>query len=230
MPKTNLKYIFETLEKEFYNWETELNYSTPFQLLVAVILSAQTTDKQVNKVTSKFFDYVKNPQDVVNLWYEKREQMIKSVNYFRNKAKNIYKTAQILSEQKIKKNKSPSFSILNFSIFNKYDYIIPYKLEDLLKLPWVWEKTAKVILHILYNQPVVAVDTHVFRVVNKLWIVQTKSPLETSKLLEKILPLKYKKIAHHSLIYFGRYFCTARKPKCDECKFTKICKYYSQKL
>lgn len=235
MTTDNLKYIFEILKKDFYKDETELNYSTPFQLLVAVILSAQTTDKQVNKITSGFFYYVKSPQDVVDLWYEKREVLIKSVNFFRNKAKNIFKTAQILSKSKSKleKNKTPS-SLNSFypegqrttTPFLNNNYKIPDKLKSLIELPWVWEKTARVMLHVLYKKAVVAVDTHVQRVTNRLWIVDTKSPLETSKLLEKILPLKYKKIAHHSLIYFGRYLCTARNPKCNECKFTKICKYY----
>ncbi len=209
MKKKDLIYFFETLWEKFRWADTELNYSTPFQLLVAVIMSAQTTDKQVNKVTWKFFDTVREPQDVVALWLEERERLISSVNFYRNKAKHIFKTSEILSQ----------------ALQNDPAYKLSQDRRQLQKLPWVGEKTAKVVVHVLYDVPVIAVDTHVHRVTNRIWLVKTKEPLETSKLLEKVIPDEYKSIAHHSLIHFGRYHCTARKPKCNECPFVKFCVY-----
>lgn len=205
MNKSNISFVFETLNLLYPNSTTELNYSTDFQLLVAVILSAQTTDKQVNKVTSKLFEIVSVPNDVLLLWNKKLEKMISSVNFFRNKAKHIYETSSILS-------KNPE--------------ILAPDLINLQKLPWVWEKTAKVVAHVLFWMNVVAVDTHVHRVCNRLWIVSTKKPLETSKLLEKVIPNSYKGMAHHGLILFWRYHCKARKPMCSTCPFVDICKRY----
>lgn len=200
--------IFQYLEGLFPNAKTELNYNTDFQLLVAVMLSAQTTDKQVNKVTEHLFKIIKEPQDVINLWIEKLTTAVSSVNLYKTKAKHIFETAEILKTR------------------NNH---IPEREKEIIKLPWVGIKTAKVILHILYNQPLIAVDTHVQRVSNRLWIVNTKLPEQTSKELEKKIPKQYKPIAHHCLIFFWRYICTARNPKCDECKLQEICKRYKQK-
>jgi endonuclease-3 len=114
------------------------------------------------------------------------------------------------------------------AIYKQYGYIIPRRIADLMQLPGVWEKTAKVVAHVLYGEPVIAVDTHVHRVCNRLGIVKTKHPLQTSKFLEKVIPDDYKRIAHHCLILFGRYHCIARKPKCETCPVAKVCKYYKR--
>lgn len=205
LKKSDFKTIFSYLEQLFPNADTELNYETPFQLLIAVMMSAQTTDKQVNKVTDKLFQIVKTPQDVLKMGHAAFEQAIKSVNLYRGKAKHIYQTSELLAAQKGK---------------------IPKTEAELVKLPGVGEKTAKVVLHVLYKKPVIAVDTHVHRVCNRLGIVKTNTPLQTSKLLETTIPNEYKSIAHHCMILFGRYLCTARKPKCSECQLQKLCPYF----
>ena len=197
--------IFSYFLELYPNAQTELNFDNGFQLLVAVALSAQATDKQVNKVTASLFQKVKKPEDILQMGFENFEQSIKSIGLYKSKAKNLRKTAQILAQG---------------------DGVIPDTQDELVKLPWVWEKTAKVILHVLYHQPVIAVDTHVHRICNRLGIVKTAQPLQTSKLLETLIPNQYKQIAHHAMILFGRYFCTARNPKCAGCKLQEICRYY----
>lgn len=197
--------IFSYFLELYPNAQTELNFDNGFQLLVAVALSAQATDKQVNKVTSSLFQKVKKPDDILQMGFENFEQSIKSIGLYKSKARNLRKTAQILAQG---------------------DGVIPSTQDELIKLPWVWEKTAKVILHVLYHQPVIAVDTHVHRICNRLGIVKTAQPLQTSKLLETLIPNQYKQIAHHAMILFGRYFCTARNPKCADCKLQEICRYY----
>ena len=202
-----INFVKEKLFKMYPENKTELKYENPYQLLVAVMMSAQTTDKQVNKANEKFFKVLKSPQDAINLWVDKIKEYIKTIWFYNNKAKNIYGTSKILLE--------------------KYNWEIPKNLEELVKLPWVWIKTAKVVLAVLYNQPYLPVDTHVHRVLNRLWIVKTKTPLETDKKAALILDKDATWKLHHSLIFFGRYHCTARKPKCDQCPFTEICEYYN---
>ena len=180
--------FFQTLSKLYPDDRTDLVRSTPWQLLVAVVMSAQTTDKQVNKMTEKFFDSIKTPYDTLQLTEEQRYEYIKWVPW--------------------------------------NSYAIPNTLSELIKLHGVGEKTAKVILHVLYRTDDIAVDTHVHRVCNRIGLVNTKEPLQTSKLLDKVIPKTYKSIAHHSLVFFWRYQCTARKPKCQECPFTKFCHYH----
>lgn len=215
MNKQNIYFVFEELTKRYAGSTTELIYDTPFQLLVSVIMSAQTTDKQVNKVTAKFFDTIKWPKDILKLKPEKRESMIAWVNYYKNKAKNIYKMAEMLIDNaKIIKHNE--------------EYRIPDTQEELVKLPGVWEKTAKVILQVLYWHDVIAVDTHVHRVTNRLWIVKTNEPLQTSKILEAKVPPEFRWDAHHGLILFGRYHCIARNPKCETCPFIHICERYKK--
>lgn len=199
--------IFTYLQELFPVAKTELNYTTDFQLLVAVMLSAQTTDKQVNKTTAKLFQIVKKPKDLVDLWLEQFTETIRSVNLYKTKGRHIFATAQMLVKQKNK---------------------IPETMPELMIFPGVWEKTAKVVLHILYNQWVIAVDTHVHRVANRLWIVKTNSPLQTSKLLEKSIPKQYKDIAHDTIVLFWRYHCTARNPHCWTCKLQNICPWYKK--
>ncbi len=208
MLKKNIDIFFTTLEKLYPENRTDLIWETPWQLLVAVVMSAQTTDKQVNKVTGKFFDTIKTPYDTVAVSEEQRYEYIKWVNYAPTKAKNLYKTAQSLTKE------------------SNNIYTIPDNLSELIKLHGVGEKTAKVILHVLYNTNDIAVDTHVHRVCNRIWLVSTNEPLQTSKFLDNVIPEKYKSIAHHTLIFFWRYHCTARKPKCQDCPFTSFCTYY----
>lgn len=206
MKKDQIEFVFEYLKKLYPDPKTELDYSTDFQLLLAVILSAQTTDKQVNKVTKILFKRIKKPEDVLAMWFEKLKKAISSVNYFNSKSKYIYETAKELVKL----------------------WKIPDNLLELQKLPGVWIKTAKVILHVLYDMPFIAVDTHVHRVSNRLWIVRTKNPEKTSELLEKLVPDNYKPIAHHSLILFGRYVCKARTPICESCELSAICLYFKR--
>lgn len=185
---------------------TELEYKNNFQLLIAIIMSAQTTDKQVNKVNKTFFKYLKSPEDWLRLWEEKIKEHIKTISFFNNKAKNIYITSKILSEEKVLED-------LN-------------TIKELTSLAWVWIKTAKVYLAVIHDLPFLAVDTHVHRVLNRVWIVNTKTPEQTDKKAEKLLTTDDLAQLHHSLIMFWRYHCIARKPKCANCPINHICKYY----
>ena len=203
--KPDYPLIFGYLEELFPNADTELHYETPFQLLVAVILSAQTTDKQVNKVTDTLYKTIKQPEDVLKMGHKKFENAITSIWLYKWKAKHIYETSKILAENWWK---------------------IPKTEKELIKLPWVWEKTAKVVMYVLYKAPVIAVDTHVHRICNRLGIVKTKTALQTSKILETEIPNQYRTIAHHCLILFWRYHCTARNPKCENCKLKNNCLYF----
>jgi len=221
---TNKEYdeIFTKLLELFPNPDTELNFETPFQLLIAVMLSAQTTDRQVNVVTDKLFLKVKEPNDILKMTEEKLAKQVSSVNYYKMKAKHIRESSEKLVE--LAKNKKAKLTKNEKECLDKYGYYLPESLEWLIKLPWVWEKTAKVILYVRYKHDLIAVDTHVHRVANRLWIVNTSEPLETSKEIEKVVPKKWKRIAHHSLILFGRYYCTAKKPKCENCILKDFCK------
>ena len=225
MKKKNYDKIFTSLLQLFPNPKSELNFETSFQLLMAVMMSAQTTDKQVNKITDNLFVEIKSPKDVVKITEQELADKISSINYYKMKAKHIYQTAQILDwlSQNINKNK---LTKKEKECFDKYGYYIPETIEWLMKLPWVGEKTAKVILYVLYNHSLIAVDTHVHRVSNRLWIVKTEKPLETSSEIEKQVPIKRKKDAHHLLILFWRYYCTARNPKCNNCVLKGECNFY----
>jgi endonuclease-3 len=159
----------------------------------------------VNKV---FFEIVQKPEDAVKLWIDNIKSYINSISFFNNKAKNIYLTSNILLE--------------------KYNKKIPDSLEELVKLPGVWIKTAKVVLSILYDAPYLGVDTHVHRVLNRLWVVNTKTPLQTDKEVEEKLSKHTTAKLHHSLIFFWRYHCKAQKPKCKDCPLQNICPYYKK--
>ncbi len=232
MTKDKIEYILLEIEKLFPDADIELNFSNPFQLLLAVVLSAQATDKQVNKVTDRFFENIQSPQDILKFDIQQLEQQIKSIWLYKLKAKNIYNLSKLILEW-VDLIKSWEKQIDYFcqssrcrQIYQKYWYIIPDKIELLTKLPWVGIKTAKVVLNVLYWQPVIPVDTHINRVANRLWIVKTKTPEQTSKELEKIIPDKRKRKAHHLLIFFGRYFCKAKNPNCQQCLFKDFCEYY----
>lgn len=224
MTKKDYDEIFTRLLKLFPNPDTELNFETPFQLLFAVMLSAQTTDRQVNVVTDKLFLKVKKPEDVIKISEENLAKQVSSVNYYKMKARHIRESAKELVE--LTKNKKNKLTKNEKECLDNYWYYLPESLEWLTKLPWVGEKTAKVILYVRYKHDLIAVDTHVHRVANRLCIVKTNEPLETSKEIEKVVPQKWKRIAHHSLILFGRYYCTAKKPKCENCVLKKRCGFY----
>lgn len=200
-----------TMHEMFPGNETELVYDTPFQLLIAVMMSAQTTDKQVNVVTSVLWNFVTCPQDVLALWHDRLHDMIRSVNYHNAKAKHIYETSQILCDQR--------------STDDELGYQIPQDISLLTTLPWVWVKTAKVVLHVLFWQHRIAADTHVHRVANRLAWVRTKQPEKTSEKLETLITNDYKSIAHHSIILRGRYHCKAVKPNCTSCPLLEQCKW-----
>lgn len=205
-----LKEIIAYLDELFPDPKTELYYKNDFQLLVAIIMSAQTTDKQVNKINKTFFELFSTPYELYELWEEKIKKNINKIWLYNSKAKNIFLTSKMLLEN--------------------YNEKVPESLEELQKLPWVWIKTAKVWLSIIKNAPYLAVDTHVHRVLNRLWIVSSKTPLETDKIASKKLKTEDLAKLHHTLILFGRYHCTAKNPKCSECKIIHLCPYKNKNL
>lgn len=188
---------------------TELNYSNPYELLVAVILSAQCTDKRINLITPKLFERYPNPKELSESTPEEVFKYIRSVSYPNNKAKHLVGTAQ--------------------KLWHDFHGLVPSSVDDLQKMPGVGRKTANVISSVIYNAPAMAVDTHVFRVSNRIGLTnKAKTPLETEKQLVKFLPQESIHIAHHWLILHGRYICNARSPKCSICPLTWFCKYYKQ--
>ncbi len=189
--------------------ETELEYKDPFSLLVAVILSAQCTDKRVNLITPPLLAQFPDAKTMGNASQEDIFNFIKSCSYPNNKAKHLKAMASMLSE--------------------KYKSIVPSEIEDLQKLPGVGRKTANVIASVVFNKPAMAVDTHVFRVSARLGLTyRAKNPLETEKQLVKYIPENLISKAHHWLILHGRYVCMARKPKCEECGLKPYCKYFKE--
>jgi endonuclease-3 len=203
MNKKKVEKIFDLLAESIETPVSELKYNNNFQLLVAVILSAQATDISVNKATTELFKNYITPDDFINLGEDGLKEYIKSIGLFNNKAKNVIKTAIMLK--------------------NDFNSIVPNTLEDLMKLPGAGRKTANVILNVAFNQPTMAVDTHVFRVSNRIGLVTAKDVLETEKQLLKIIPKSYGVDAHHYLILHGRYTCKARKPQCDNCVISDLC-------
>ena len=184
--------------------ETELIYRTPYELLVAVILSAQCTDKRVNMITPPFFERFPTVELLAKATSEEVYELIRTCSYPNNKAKHLTGMARTL--------------LLN------YGGELPDTVEELMKLPGVGRKTANVIASVIFNRPTIAVDTHVFRVSKRLGLVQNaKTPLETEKQLSKYIPENKRSIAHHWLILHGRYVCVARAPKCDICQFSELC-------
>ena len=211
MKKTKLQQKYDAFVAYFSEHmpvaETELEYTDPYQLLVAVILSAQCTDKRVNMTTPALFGRFPNPQDMAASTVEEIYTYIKSISYPNNKAKNLLGMAQTL--------------------VSDFNGVVPNNLEDLQKLPGVGRKTANVMMAVAFDQPAMPVDTHVFRVSNRIGLTQnSKNVLETEKTLVAHLPKAVISKAHHWLILHGRYVCLARKPKCSECGITAICDYY----
>ncbi|MEP3386870.1 MAG: endonuclease III [Reichenbachiella sp.] len=192
--------------------ETELHYENPYQLIVAVALSAQCTDKRVNMVTPAIFESFPTPEALAASNFDELFPYIRSISYPNNKTKHLLGMAKMLVED-----------------FNSE---VPADLKDLQKLPGVGRKTANVIASVVFNQPTMAVDTHVFRVSKRLGLVtQTaKTPLEVEKQLVKYIPEEHIPKAHHWLILHGRYICLARKPQCDQCKISLMCRYYEKNV
>jgi endonuclease-3 len=208
MNKKDIEELFSRLEKENPSPQGELYYTNPYTLLVAVVLSAQATDKGVNKATPALFEKADTPQKMVALGENTIRDHIKTIGLFNSKAKNIFKLSEIL--------------------VSEYDGQVPQSREALIKLPGVGRKTANVVLNIAFGQPTIAVDTHIFRVSNRTGLANAKTPEKVELLLEKVIPDKFKRHSHHWLILHGRYTCTARKPKCDTCLINNICNEYKQ--
>jgi len=189
--------------------ETELEYTNPYELLVAVILSAQCTDKRVNLTMPSFLESFPSPESLSAAIPEEVFPLIKSISYPNNKSRHLVGMAKML--------------------VNDFGGVVPSDIDELQKLPGVGRKTANVIASVVYNQPALAVDTHVFRVSARLGLTSNaKNPLQTEKQLVKYIPEEKIPIAHHWLILHGRYVCVARNPKCGECGLTKWCKYYEK--
>ena len=205
MDKNNIAKIFEVLKKDNPSPMTELKYKTKFQLLISVILSAQTTDKSVNAATAKLFKIAGTPKKIYALGEEKLKDFIRSIGLYNAKAKNVVQTCKILMA--------------------KFQNKVPSDRDTLQKLPGVGRKTANVVLNNAFGLPTIGVDTHVFRVSNRLGIAQGKNVLEVEKKLEKNVPEKFKLHAHHWLIILGRYTCIARRPLCGKCKVFEFCRY-----
>lgn len=197
--------IFRILASANPNPRTELRYQSPFELLIAVILSAQATDISVNKVTEKLFTIANTPAKMVGLSERQLKQQIKTIGLFNTKARNILKTCRLLLE--------------------RHSGQIPKNRTDLEALPGVGRKTANVILNTAFGQPTIAVDTHIFRVSNRTGLAPGKTPLEVEQKLLRTTPEKYRQGAHHWLILHGRYTCKARKPACPECVIANYCQY-----
>lgn len=190
--------------------DTELHYANPFELLVAVILSAQATDISVNKATDKLYPVASTPEAILALGVNGLKPYIKTIGLFNNKAENIIKTCRILIDE--------------------HNSEVPTTREGLEKLPGVGRKTANVILNTAFGEPTIAVDTHIFRVSNRTGIAKGKTPLEVEKRLVRMTPDEFKKDAHHWLILHGRYVCKARKPLCGECAIVEWCEYKKKEL
>ena len=197
--------IFERFRAANPKPTTELVYRTPFELLVAVVLSAQATDKSVNLATEKLFKEFNTPEKIAKLGVAGLESYIRTIGLYRNKAKNVVALSRILLE--------------------KHSGAVPQTREELESLPGVGRKTANVVLNTAFGQPTVAVDTHIFRVANRTGIAPGKDPFEVELRLLKFTPEEFLKDAHHWLILHGRYVCVARKPKCPACLIRDLCEF-----
>ena len=197
--------IFRRLQAANPKPTTELQYSTPFELLVAVILSAQATDKGVNKATEKLFPVANTPQAILDLGEDGLKDYVKTIGLFNSKAKNIIETCRLLLE--------------------RFNGEVPDNREALEALPGVGRKTANVVLNTAFGQPTMAVDTHIFRVSNRTGIAPGKNVLDVEKRLVRLVPKEFLHDAHHWLILHGRYTCTARKPRCGACLIEDLCEF-----
>lgn len=200
-----MEIIFSRWQKQNPSPKSELNYKNPYTLLVAVVLSAQATDKSVNIATKSLFEKITTPEQMIFLGMENLIPYIKSIGLYKNKAKNIIKLSEML--------------------VNQFNSQIPDNLEDLMLLPGVGRKTANVVLNVIFNKPTMPVDTHLLRISPKIGLAKGKTPLEIEKSLLKRIPEKYLQNAHHWILLHGRYVCTAKNPKCKECLIADLCKH-----
>lgn len=196
----------DILEETYPDAHCELDHKSPFELLVATILSAQCTDIRVNKVTSEMFKKYNKPEDFANMDINKLEGLIKECGLFRNKAKNIKASSSVILEN--------------------YNGEVPNTISELMKLPGVGKKTANVVASTAFGVPAIAVDTHVFRVSNRIGFVHEKNVLDTEKALQNKIDKSRWTKAHHLFIFHGRRCCTARSPRCESCTINKICRSY----
>lgn len=205
MTPEKIKKIFMRFQEQNPSPTTELVYQSPFELLIAVILSAQALDASVNKATAPLFKVANTPESILELGEEGLKHYIKTIGLYNSKANNIIKTCQIL--------------------VSRFNSTVPNQLELLTLLPGVGRKTANVILNTIFKQPTIAVDTHIFRVANRIGLVVGKTPLAVERKLEQVIPKQFMHDAHHWLILHGRYTCVARKPKCPQCVIKDLCEY-----
>jgi endonuclease III len=210
LKKERYKQFIEYFAQHQPNAETELHYTNPFELIVAVSLSAQCTDKRVNMVTPAIFERFPDAFAMANTNFDELFPYIRSISYPNNKTKHLIGMAQMLVKD--------------------FKNVVPSSIEELQKLPGVGRKTANVISSVIFNQPTMAVDTHVFRVSKRIGLVSEKlsTPLAVEKELVKNIPEEHIPLAHHWLILHGRYVCLARRPKCEECQITFLCKYFEK--
>ncbi len=209
--KERYKLVIEYFKEHMPVAETELDYRTPYELLVAVILSAQCTDKRVNIITPEFFKSYPTENELAQAEVVDIFEFIKSCSFPNNKAKHLWGMANMLK--------------------NDFEGVMPSDIVELQKLPGVGRKTANVIASVVFDKPAMAVDTHVFRVSNRIGLTtNSKTPLETEKQLVKNIPEEIIPLAHHWLILHGRYVCKARKPLCSECGLTSFCKYFQKEI
>jgi len=205
MTPHDINILFERLQAANPNPKTELAYHSAFELLVAVVLSAQSTDVGVNKATAKLFPIANTPQAILDLGLDGLKSYVKTIGLYNTKAANILKTCQIL--------------------IDKHHGQVPEDRESLEALPGVGRKTANVLLNTLFGHDTVAVDTHIFRVANRTGLAKGKTPLAVEQALYRVIPEQYKHDAHHWLVLHGRYVCTARKPKCPTCCIRDVCEF-----
>lgn len=208
MQEETIDKIFEILSDNIKDPKTELYHTNNFTLLIAVLLSARNTDAGVNKVVPLLFQNYDTPQKFVEAGVETIEQYIKTIGLYKTKARNIVELSRILIE--------------------KYDSQVPGDFDSLINLPGVGTKTANVVLNIAFNKPVIAVDTHVFRLSRRLGLSKASTPEKVGEELERAIPIRYLKDAHHLLILHGRYVCKARKPSCDVCELKAYCEFYEK--
>lgn len=210
MTKAQIDRIFKILSRHIRNPKSELLYQNHFQLLVAVILSAQSTDVAVNKATAPLFRIAPTPQKMMALGEERLKIYIRSLGLYNSKAKNIVQTARILAEQ--------------------YRSVVPNDRDTLEKLPGVGRKTAGVVLNVAFGESAIPVDTHVFRVSNRIGLVRANNVLQAEKRLIQAIPSWVGKDAHHLLILHGRYTCKARKPTCNICPIVRLCQFSEKRV
>ena len=209
--KERYRFVLDWFQKHMPVAETELHYSNPYELLVAVILSAQCTDKRINMVTPALFERYPVPELLAKATFEDVEPYIRSVTFANNKTRHLIGMAGML--------------------VNKFHGVVPDTIEELVELPGVGRKTANVIISVVYAKPGMAVDTHVFRVSARIGLtVKATTPLQTEQQLVANMPQELLAIAHHWLILHGRYICVARRPKCEDCGLKEVCKYYNSDM